>query len=418
MHIVNVVSYWARSAPLRPAVIENSGVVTYATLANGIHLAAEYFSETIKDQARPVALCVTTGAKMLTALLGLLRAGFDVVLSGSNVFNELKALGTTTLVHERDFPTLDGAHNIVFDENWLRFGFTYRESKPLPFVNALGGNILCFTSGTTGRPKLVTCPQESWQKRVMFPINSAFYSYDRMLIVPSLLTSWGLSRAYEALHSGRTVCSGPPVMRTLWLADTYEIDTILASPQQALELAAHQEKGNHFSLRSLKAVHIGAAAISRDAARRIQKNLCRNIVMIYGSTEAGVAAAAPYDMIADIPNAVGFIVPGAEVEVVDAAGHVLPAKQEGFVRVRSVVLATNMAASGSKEEWFYTGDFGWLTEDSLLCIAGRTGDVVNRGGEKLLIPDIETWLRTCSGVQDAGVCTVPGPRAFRRFGSD
>jgi acyl-coenzyme A synthetase/AMP-(fatty) acid ligase len=412
MHIVDVVYYWARSAPLRPAFIETSGVVTYATLANGIELAAEHFAANIEDRSQPVALCIASGSKMLIALLGLLRAGFDVVLSGTNVFKELKPLGTTTLVYERDIPTLDGGQNIMFDDNWLHFGFAVKKRKPLRSGSAQGRNILCFTSGTTGRPKLVICPQKSWQERVLFPVNSAFFSYERILIVPSLLTSWGLSRAYEALHSGRTVCAGPPLVATLWLVNTYDVDTILASPQQAVELAAHQEKDKRFPLKSLKALHIGAASISRDAAHRIQQNLCRNIVMIYGSTEAGVAAVAPYDMIADIPGAVGFIVPGAHVEIVDGAGSPLPAGREGFVRVRSAVLAENTAASGSRDEWFYTGDFGWITEDRLLCIAGRTGDVVNRGGEKLLIPDIENWLRTCAGVQDAGVCTVPGPSGF------
>ena len=33
--------------------------------------------------------------------------------------------------------------------------------------------------------------------------------YIRMLVVPSLVTSWGLSRAYEALYAGRTVCTAP-----------------------------------------------------------------------------------------------------------------------------------------------------------------------------------------------------------------
>ena len=129
MHIVDVVYYWARSAPLRPAFIETSGVVTYATLANGIEFAAEHFAASIEDRSRPVALCIASGSKMLTALLGLLRAGFDVVLSGTNVFKELKPLGTTTLVYERDLPTLDGAQNIMFDDNWLHFGFAAEKTQ-------------------------------------------------------------------------------------------------------------------------------------------------------------------------------------------------------------------------------------------------------------------------------------------------
>ncbi len=413
MYIVDVVYYWARTAPLRPAIIESSGIVTYAQLARAVETAAGHLAANIVDRSRPVALSIRTGSKMLVGLLGLLRAGFDVVLASPAVFKELAAIPATTLLFERETPTLEGGENIAFDESWLSSAVAVsRNGEPLPAVGGKGGNILCFTSGTTGRPKLIACPQKTWQERVLFPLNPIFFNYERMLIVPSLMTSWGLSRAYEALHSGRTVCLAQPGLPTLWLADTYNVETMLLSPQQAMELVDLQEKTTRFPLRALKSLQIGAASISRDAVRRIKQSLCRSVIMIYGSTEAGVAAVAPYDVIADVPGAVGFILPGVDVEIVDGAGNILPPGREGFVRVRSPVLAENMAASGSSDAWFHTGDVGWITEDRMLCIAGRTGDVVNRGGEKLLIPDLENFLRSCAGVADAGVCTVIGPSGF------
>jgi len=407
MHIIDIVYYWARTAPLRPAIIEPSGVITYGQLAQAAESAAEYFAGNIADKSRPVAISIATGSKMLVALLGLLRGGFSVVLANSTVFKELAAIPATTLVFERGTPALDGGENIPFNDAVLDLDpKSANANKPLPVTStSASGNILSFTSGTTGRPKLVVCPQASWQERVVFPLNPVFFNYDRILIVPGLVMAWGLSRAYEALHYGRTICLAPPGVSTLWMLNTYNVDTMLLSPQQALELVALQEKTERFPLRSLKSVQIGAAAISRDAIMRIKKYLCRNVVLIYGSTEAGVIAVAPHDMIADIKGAAGYILPSVQVEIVDSAGRILPAGKEGFVRVRSRVFAANMAASKSADEWFYTGDIGSVTEDGLLCIAGRTGDVVNRGGEKLSIADFEKFLLTCPGVQDVGVCT-------------
>jgi acyl-coenzyme A synthetase/AMP-(fatty) acid ligase len=77
--------------------------------------------------------------------------------------------------------------------------------------------------------------------------------------------------------------------------------------------------------------------------------------------------------------------------------------------VRSRVFIANMTASGSADQWFYPGDLGWRTGNDVLCIAGRAGDVVNRGGEKLDITDVEKFLLTCPGVKDAGACTHVGP---------
>jgi acyl-coenzyme A synthetase/AMP-(fatty) acid ligase len=81
--------------------------------------------------------------------------------------------------------------------------------------------------------------------------------------------------------------------------------------------------------------------------------------------------------------------------------------------VRSPVLRENLAASGQPPDgWFYPGDLGWRTESGMLCLAGRTTDVVNRGGDKLSITDFENFLMTCQGVKDAGVCAVMGQTGF------
>src|SRR6185312_9402238 len=62
--------------------------------------------------------------------------------------------------------------------------------------------------------------------------------------------------------------------------------------------------------------------------------------------------------------------------------------------------------------WFYPGDVGWLTKEGVLCIIGRKGDVINRGGVKLSITDFENFLMASPGVADAGVCTLMGASGF------
>ena len=413
MQIVDMVYFWARTAPLRPAVIEPEGVVTYAALARGIEAAAEHFARNIPDKSKPVAISLIRGSKTLIGVLGLLRAGFGVVLAYKSVLEHLASAGADTLVCERDAPKWSGGTNVVFDDGWIRYGTSAADGDAaIPYPRIKEGPIICFTSGSTGRPKPIVCPQKSWQQRVLFPLNSAYASYDRMLIVPGLITSWGLSRGYEALYAGRTICLAPTEEAMLWIANYYEVDTILASPQQALTLADKQARGTRYPLSSLKSLQIGASAIAPDGVARVQKYLCRNIILIYGSTEAGVVALAPYEMIADVPGAAGFLLPDVEVEIVDDTGRVMPAGAEGLVRVRTPVLAENVVAGVSGPEWFYPGDIGSIAENGLLCIYGRVTDVLNRGGDKFSITDFETFLGTCHGVVDAGVCTLMGKSGF------
>jgi acyl-coenzyme A synthetase/AMP-(fatty) acid ligase len=197
----------------------------------------------------------------------------------------------------------------------------------------------------------------------------------------------------------------------LWLANTYDVDMVLAAPQQAIALAELQEKVTHYPLAALKSLRIGGSIISREAMARIRDHLCRNVVLIYSSADAGTVAIAPYDMIADIPNAVGFTLPEAEIEIVDAAGHVLPHGAEGFVRFRTPQFLEKLKPT-DPDPWFYPGDIGWLTDNGVLCIAGRSGDVINRGGEKLSTSDFENFLMSCPGTKDAGVCTLMGTSGF------
>src|SRR5207244_114577 len=114
---------------------------------------------------------------------------------------------------------------------------------------------------------------------------------------------------------------------------------------------------------------------------------------------------------------VGFVMPEARVEIVDAADKVLPPGKEGFVRLQTPVFnalrdGRDSAQADPKARWFYPGDIGWLTENGMLCIAGRREDVVNRGGVKLATTDFEDFLKACPGVRDAGVCSMMGSAGF------
>ena len=61
---------------------------------------------------------------------------------------------------------------------------------------------------------------------------------------------------------------------------------------------------------------------------------------------------------------------------------------------------------GSDKIWWYPGDLGHLTAEGLLCVAGRTGEVINQGGNKVSAAVLEEVLLACRGVKDAGVCGV------------
>ncbi len=405
MHIVDMVSFWARTMPRRAAVIQPDGVITYRALAHAIESAAEHFARNIPDRSKPVAVALDNAPKMLAACLGLLRAGYSIALATKSLLEYLGNIGVDTLVHERGGPALTGGSNIQFNDSWLNAGASAAAEVKLPrYSRTSPTDVIFFTSGTTGKPKHFVMKQGAWDQRMLLPSTTTFANFERALIVPGLASAYGFTRAYETLYLGKTACFAQFGEPMLWLVNTYDIDMIVASTQQALSLADIQAKTAHYPLTAVKTLNIGGGSISAEGVERLKNHLCRNVIVRYGSTEAGSMAVAPYDMIASIPGAVGFVDPEVEVEIVDQAGRVLPTGAEGFVRVRS----SQTIQAGYPDGWFYPGDLGSLTDDSVLCILGRTGDVINRGGAKLSVPEFETFLNSLPGVSDAGVCTLMG----------
>ena len=147
--------------------------------------------------------------------------------------------------------------------------------------------------------------------------------------------------------------------------------------------------------------------------RILRSHVCRDIVTSYASTEAGTAASAHYDAIEKIPQAVGFVVPDVDLEIVDEASAVLPPGSEGLIRLRTPQLRLNAGACKPEAlpddtSWFYPGDIGHLTEAGALCVTGRSSDVINSGGVKVSASKIEEIVQALPEIQEAAVCGMMG----------
>jgi acyl-coenzyme A synthetase/AMP-(fatty) acid ligase len=415
MQIVDSILFWANAMPAHPAIIQPHGVQSFRMLADAIMAAAGHFARSELDPAKPVAVAIEDPARMLVASLGLLHLGFSVVPTTQTLLPHLGLTGADTLVSEHSGLIWADRTTILFNDAWMSAHARRPEIGAVAPAASRDGDMIFFTSGSTGRPKMNMHTPQARARRLLHSKVLAFADFERALVVPSLSSSFGFHHTSEILHLGKTVCFAPSGQPTLLLANLYNIDVMVASVQQAIALAEIQEEGSHFRLPHLKALRIAGGVISRQGIERLKLSLCRNVVLLYASTEAGIVAMAPHDMIASIPDAVGFVVPEVKVEIVDAAGAVLPIGSEGFVRVQtpfSKAVAECASDVGADSKWLYPGDIGRLADNGVLCIAGRREDVLNRGGVKLATTDFEEFLLAAPGVLDAGVCSVMGETGF------
>jgi acyl-coenzyme A synthetase/AMP-(fatty) acid ligase len=237
----------------------------------------------------------------------------------------------------------------------------------------------------------------------------------RVLVVPGLTTSFGFWRAAELLGSGKTVCCGKDADSMLRMVDLFAVETIIASPQQIVSLLDWFDQQGDYETKSLKEVVIGGGYSSPDLFGRVQKKLCRDVVYNYGATETGVMALARYDLIEDVPNAVGYLAPGVAVQIVDADDKPVPTGTKGRVKCRTDYFVAAFTAKhsdravGIDDIWWNSNDLGLITEDGILCVLGRADDVINIGGVKISGVLLDDLLQNVPGVKDAGICGVPGP---------
>ena len=90
--------------------------------------------------------------------------------------------------------------------------------------------------------------------------------------------------------------------------------------------------------------------------------MCSNLYSSYGPTETTTVAFGPASVVERIPGAVGYIQPGALVQILDASGRVLPPMPDGSIRIRSDYMASEYVgdpeatAAQFRDGYFYTGD--------------------------------------------------------------
>jgi acyl-CoA synthetase (AMP-forming)/AMP-acid ligase II len=161
-------------------------------------------------------------------------------------------------------------------------------------------------------------------------------------------------------------------------------------------------------------IRSASAPLAPSVLQRFEQAFGIPVVETYGMTEAAsMITANPLDGPRK-PGSAGLPA-GAEVRVVPvpgAAGAADAADAVGRVQIRGRGVITEYAAGGpagaiDPDGWLDTGDLGHLDADGYLFLAGRSDDVINRGGEKIYPIQIEDFLLAHDGVAAAAVVAAP-----------
>lgn len=115
----------------------------------------------------------------------------------------------------------------------------------------------------------------------------------------------------------------------------------------------------------------------------------------------------------ETPVSVGAPLPGLQIRIVDAEGHVLRDGEIGRLQIRGASVTDRYyrndeanAIAFVGDGWFVTGDLGFLRDGSL-TITGRNKDVIIVNGLNLHCHEIEAVIERVDGVSPSFVAAVP-----------
>jgi 2,3-dihydroxybenzoate-AMP ligase len=370
--------FWAQMNPEQSAIIQSDMALTYGDLKQAVDAIGERIERYDLAKSDPVAVAIPHPARQLMVCLALMRCGISVAPISQGALFYVRQAGINTVIHAGQGLMTAGGRNIQYEDSWLR-----RDDKLSGAATRVGpriasnSDLMFVTLGAAGAVKKLIVSQRAIADRVKGLPVTGETNFERTLIVPDLTSPSGFLPALMQLCAGRTACFAPDHDAQLLLIETFEIEAISAPSQEIQGLLETVEKRRAYQCDSLKEIRVGPS--SPELVRRVQSRRCRNVTLDYGGPEAGLIASGNYDVIAGVPNAVGFVMPGVSVEIIDEAGVRLPIGTTGVVRARSAYSANVSAASnadkgsGLDQAWWYPGDRGHLTENGILCIEARAG---------------------------------------------
>lgn len=397
--------------PDRVAVEIGDRRVTYAELAADVALVSAMLAPHVGRPGAPIAVQVSEPYRHWLAVAAGFRLGSPTAsVSGQLSIELLDHLEATCIATDgAELPVPIGAHRTRVLIDLSKADRVPPPPSPVPIVPAARGRIF-LSSGTTGLPKAVIYTFAQLEACLRGEFARCGFDQDTAVFV--------------AMGQG-TVMSFNAHFRC-WAAGGR---AIFPTGTTAAEIATAALKSNMLftspiALKSvLKAVGNTANSVERRAfiaggrlpigdRNRARTYLCRDIRILYGTTETAGFCIADSALLDRNPGAAGYVRAGATVEVVDEDDKPLPPGREGLIRIRTDCMADSYlrdpitSARFFKNGWFYPGDLGVFADDGLLSVTGRQSDVINIGGMKLAPDALEAELEAVPGVDQATVIAL------------
>lgn len=432
LHSGMVVAHWARTTPLRAALVTSSETVTYDELNRGANCLARALQARGLEPGDGVALMCGNRREFAQVWAACSRTGLR--MTPINI--HLQADEVRYIAEDC------GARALFLDASLGERGTTAAESLTSEIKVAIGGDlpgferfesfvagfddhdiedpapgvVMFYTSGTTGNPKGVHRPSVA-ENRLE---NTNLHLYDDGDV--HLLTGPLYHAAPLAFSMAIPLAFGATVVlmdkwnaeRALELIEDHGVTHTHMVPTMFHRLLAlDEDRRCSADLSTLRFVLHGAAPCPVEVKHRLIDWIGPVVYEYYAATE-GTGTAVDSATWLERPGTVGRPKPRGQVMVGDeeATPHLpgevglvwLRAPEVGRFEYRGAREKTDSAYRG---DYFTLGDMGYMDEDGYLYLTDRSANLIISGGVNIYPAEVDAVLLEHPAVGDAATIGVP-----------
>ncbi len=287
----------------------------------------------------------------------------------------------------------------------------------------LAGQVMNYTSGTTGKPKGVRRPLAELPPDLVATLTTGFLAMFDLepeagnvhICGSPLYHTAVLVFASSALHMGHAV-----VLMDKWTPegmlkriDQYQVTNSHMVPTQFHRLLGLPEDvRKQYDVSSLRSMVHAAAPCPIETKWKMLDWWGDTIYEYYAATEGGGTLAKPEEW-KKYPGTVGSAWPNAEIRIYDENEKVLSPGEIGavYMKLGQADFEYKDAKKKTRENrignFFTVGDIGELNQEGYLFLRDRKADMIISGGANIYPAEIEAELIQHPKVADVAVFGIP-----------
>ena len=293
---------------------------------------------------------------------------------------------------------------------------------------------ILYTSGTTGKPKGVIHGTGGYLTHLYSTFKWAFDIKDDDVYFCTADIGWVTGHSYVTygplLHGATQVmyegAPDHPTASRMWdIIQKYNV-TIFYTTPTALRMFMKfgDDIPNSFDLSSLRLLGTVGEPINPEVWKWyfdvIGKNKCP-IIDTWWQTETGgmmISNLPGIETISLKPGSATQPIPGADIAVVDDAGHEVENGTKGSLIIRNPWPGMLLTLWGDDDKYknvywskyegiYYPGDYAIKDTDGYFWLLGRSDDVLKVAGHRIGTAELESSLVSHNDVAESAVCGIP-----------